>query len=123
VVLSLDRDEAVATLQQMKRDLCVSVRRGGSPRLCVTSPLVRHLCALPRLRRWFDAGTRAILFQMTFYNTNTRELTNLRLLVEVFMSGQVLPSYRFETAKIVVYESTLDQVRWRWDGQPVLGPP
>jgi hypothetical protein len=63
--------------------------------------------------RWFDAGTRAILFQMTFYNTNTKELTNLRLLVEVFESSFILPSYRFDTAKIVVYQSRTDQVRVR----------
>ena len=61
--------------------------------------------------RWFNAGTRAILIQMTFYNTNTKQLTNLRLLFEVFFSGQFLNSYQFDTAKIVVYQSKTDQVR------------
>ena len=70
--------------------------------------------------RWFDAGTRAIMFQITLYNTNTRELTSLRLLVEVFQSSFVLPSYQFDTAKVVVYQSKTDQV-----GTPVsaLGAP
>jgi hypothetical protein len=63
--------------------------------------------------RYFDAGTRAVLFQMSFYNTNTKQLTNLRMLVEVFMSAQLLPSFEFETAKIVVYESNTDRVRCR----------
>ena len=70
-----------------------------------------HAAVLCRDCRWFDAGTRAILFQMTFYNTNTKELTNLRLLVEVFESSFILSSYRFDTAKIVVYQSRTDQVR------------
>ncbi len=81
---------------------------------------LRHACLLLTLgcvcrlsccrHRWFNAGTRAILFQMTFYNTNTKQLTNLRLLFEVFMSGQILPSYQFDTAKIVVYQSRTDEV-------------
>jgi hypothetical protein len=50
------------------------------------------------------------MFQITLYNTNTRELTSLRLLVEVFQSSFVLPSYQFDTAKVVVYQSKTDQV-------------
>jgi hypothetical protein len=75
--------------------------------LCV----VCCVCACVHPARWFDAGTRAILFQFTFYNTNTRQLTNVRMLVESFMSGQVLPSVEMETGKIVVYQSRVDRVR------------
>ena len=39
--------------------------------------------------RWLDKGTRAIAHTVSFYNTETRMLTCLRLVVEFFSSGAV----------------------------------
>ena len=61
--------------------------------------------------RFFDTGTRAILFQFVVYNTNTRQLTNVRLLIEQFMSADLQMSYQFETARVEVYASRTDTVR------------
>jgi hypothetical protein len=61
--------------------------------------------------RFFDSGTRAIMLQFVVYNTNTRQLTNVRLLIEVYMSSDFQMTYTLDTAKIVVYQSRTDDVR------------
>ena len=45
------------------------------------------------------------------YNTNTKLLTVVRILVEFFSSGHVVKSAKVFTLKLVVYESKMDLVR------------
>lgn len=44
------------------------------------------------------------------YNTQTKMVTTTRILIEFFMSGHVVTSYKFFTYKMVVYQSKLDMV-------------
>ena len=61
--------------------------------------------------RFFDTGTRAVLLQFVLYNTNTRQLTNGRLVVEQFMSADFQMTHQFQTCKVEVYASKTDEVR------------
>lgn len=80
-VLPIDHNLAAETLQQLKAD------------------------------GWTDRGTRAISVSFSLYNTQTKLLTSARVLFEFFNSGLTLPSYKFFTVKMVVYESKLDGLR------------
>ena len=62
------------------------------------------------MNRFFDTGTRAIMMQVVLYNTNTRQLTNVRMLIEIYMSSDFQMTYTMDTAKLVVYQSKTDQV-------------
>ncbi len=60
--------------------------------------------------RFFNLGTRAIFIQFVLYNTNSRQLSNVRLLMEVFPSSAFITTAQIDSTKIVVYESKTDQV-------------
>jgi len=80
-VLSLNRTRAVQTIQQMYAD------------------------------RWVDSGTRAVMLMFNVYNTNTRMMTVVRLMVEFMHSSFVLKSFKFFSLQMIIYESVTDQMR------------
>ena len=77
--------------------------------VCVARLLLRfYSCA--RSVRFFDTNTRAIQLLVVVYNTNTRQLTSVQLLIEVYMSSDIRVTYTLDTTKIVVYQSRTDRV-------------
>lgn len=61
--------------------------------------------------RWVDAGTRSVMVMFNVYNTNTRMLTVVRLLVEFFHSSFVVKSFKFFSLQMIIYESVTDNFR------------
>lgn len=47
-----------------------------------------------RNNKWIDNSTRAVAIYINLYNLNTKLLTNVRFMYELFPSGYSLPSYR-----------------------------
>ncbi len=80
-ILSLNRTQATQTVQQMFED------------------------------RWVNSGTRAVMVMFNVYNTNTRMMTVVRLLVEFMHSSFVLKSFKFFSLQMIIYESVTDQMR------------
>jgi hypothetical protein len=61
--------------------------------------------------RWTDQGTRAVVVNFNLYNTQTKMVSTVRLIVEQFMTGFVVKTFKFYTYKFVVYESQTDMLR------------
>jgi hypothetical protein len=52
--------------------------------------------------RWLDRGTRALVITFTVYNTNTRLLTNVRLLTEYFTSAMLVGTFRLSCESVTL---------------------
>ena len=61
--------------------------------------------------RWVNSGTRAVMLMFNVYNTNTRMMTVVRILVEFMHSSFVLKSFKFFSLQMIIYESVTDQMR------------
>ncbi|KAM8938978.1 polycystin-2 isoform 2-T2 [Pelodytes ibericus] len=57
---------------------------------------------------WLDRGTRAVFIDFSVYNANINLFCIARLLVEFPATGGVLPSWHFQTVKLIHYVSTFD---------------
>lgn len=60
---------------------------------------------------WIDRGTRLVAITFNLYNTNSKQLTVVRLTVEVFMTSEVVVNREIYSMRLVVYASYIDQVR------------
>ncbi|CAF1645338.1 unnamed protein product, partial [Adineta ricciae] len=54
---------------------------------------------------WIDQHTRAILIELTLYNSNVQLLTSVTLLTEFLSTGGVFPSSRFEPINFYTFTS------------------
>ena len=56
--------------------------------------------------RFTDRGTRALVFELNLYSSETKLLSAVRIMIEVFNSGFVLPSSSIYTFRIRVYDTS-----------------
>ncbi|XP_030046524.1 polycystin-2 [Microcaecilia unicolor] len=57
---------------------------------------------------WLDRGTRATFIDFSVYNANINLFCIVRLLAEFPATGGVVPSWQFQTVKLIPYMSTFD---------------
>ncbi len=57
------------------------------------------------------AGTRAIVVDLSVYNTNTKMASSIQCVFELFMTGKVVPWFRTFSFRVQVYDSYFDQIR------------
>ncbi|XP_029453870.1 polycystin-2 [Rhinatrema bivittatum] len=57
---------------------------------------------------WLDRGTRATFIDFSVYNANINLFCIVRLLVEFPATGGLVPSWQFQTVKLIPYMSTFD---------------
>jgi hypothetical protein len=75
----------------------------------INSSLVKSTLANLKNSEWFDAGTRAIFFEYTFYNANVDSLVTNQLTIETIETGSVIPSSNFNTLRgALFYGATVD---------------
>ena len=65
----------------------------------INSSLVKSTLENLKNSEWFDAGTRAIFFEYTFYNANIDSLVTNQLTIETIETGSVMPSSSFNTLR------------------------
>jgi Polycystin cation channel len=61
--------------------------------------------------KWLDRQTRAVSVMLNVWNMETRFLTIIHILFEVFPSGYLVNSYQFYSLKPALYETSGDGVR------------
>ncbi|XP_076315760.1 polycystin-2-like protein 1 [Tachypleus tridentatus] len=61
-----------------------------------------------KLYRWIDQATRAVFLDFTVYNANVNLFCVVRLVFEFPPTGGMIPSWNFETSKLIRYTSTND---------------
>uniref|UniRef100_UPI00398EA1B4 polycystin-2 n=1 Tax=Pristiophorus japonicus TaxID=55135 RepID=UPI00398EA1B4 len=57
---------------------------------------------------WLDRGTRAVFIDFSVYNANINLFCVIRLVVEFPATGGALPSWQFQTVKLIRYISSFD---------------
>ncbi|KAM4708884.1 polycystin-2 isoform 2-T2 [Discoglossus pictus] len=57
---------------------------------------------------WLDRGTRVVFIDFSVYNANINLFCIARLLVEFPATGGLVPSWQFQTVKLIRYISTFD---------------
>jgi hypothetical protein len=111
VDLPINRDAALQQIQFMKQHMWID--RGACARMHSrgvfrprAKPVVWYvLWTVPRA-----TGTRAVALDFNLYNTNTRLLSVVHIVVEFFPQSFVAHIYRFYSFKILYYSAFWDQV-------------
>ncbi|XP_013783094.1 polycystin-2-like [Limulus polyphemus] len=61
-----------------------------------------------KLYRWIDQASRAVFLDFTVYNANVNLFCVIRLVFEFPPTGGMIPSWNFETSKLIRYISSKD---------------
>lgn len=73
------------------------------------SEIKENLSVLHQLN-WINEKTRAVIIQMTLYNSDVQLFTSVTFLVEILSSSATIPSVRFEPLDFYVFSSLLQLI-------------